>query len=558
MYKTKNTKKIFDICYNNIIKMSAKFLFIYFIRMGNKWFDTDARTDWWDEISMSSSTSIWERSEKWWLSTWNWVDVSKKRLSHVLLAEKSRKAIKEEEKKINGLDNKIELNAHRIQLDITQLNSFLAAFAETEINNNDLFQDFVLTIKSLWFIDDEWNANVNAFLTVYWNQDLLDQYIDNMSTTSTNDGTIDDDQNTKEIVNNDEDIMQIVKDKVAARDIIKNKLDEAYAKLMVLQMWYNKIDFLGWKIEEMKKNIEKLFRKGNEFQKKAEKISEKILDLISSGALEQRLYLWNEAHLEDSVLWENVDAQLKNIIDMYKNKEYVETHGLKLPKTILLFWDVNSWKNFAAKVLATEIWRDMYTINKQDICWGTFWDDPINALKWIFLTIAEKKKPCIIFLDEIDKILDIYKGSPYNEIVWNAILSHMLYVRDSDLDIITIWWITNKNNVDGDFLKYDNFGTQIFLPELDDDNRFKYFEILKGKYGSKNVEFADMQKDYIINMLSSYSKDVIKKLVDMAVESAVTRNIWLWWEVVIVEQADFDRASSILKESEKTKTKKYL
>ncbi|MBQ2600489.1 AAA family ATPase [bacterium] len=38
-------------------------------------------------------------------------------------------------------------------------------------------------------------------------------------------------------------------------------------------------------------------------------------------------------------------------------------------------------------------------------------------MKLIFLTIAEKKKPCIIFLDEIDKILDTYKSSVYQETV---------------------------------------------------------------------------------------------------------------------------------------------
>ena len=134
----------------------------------------------------------------------------------------------------------------------------------------------------------------------------------------------------------------------------------------------------------------------------------------------------------------------------------------------------------------------------------------------------------------------------------------MMYVKDSDLDIITIWGITNKNAVDGDFLKYDNFWTQIFLPDLDNEKRIKYFEILKWKYTSKNVDFVSIGKDKLIDMLSGYSKDVIKKLVDMAVESAVTRNVWWGWKIVHVEQFDFDKALSIIKWSEETKNKKYL
>lgn len=486
--------------------------------MGNKELDSKS----WDDISMSSSNIIGERSDsKWWLSTGTWVDLSKRRLSHALLAEKSKKAIKEKEKRLDSKGNDIELNEHKKQLENAFLSHYQAAFVESQLSNFDLSSTIFVDLNNLWF------DSIEEFKSAVTNEDYIAEYLSVYE--------------TKE-----------------EKEAMLQAINQIYEKCVSLELSDKKIRFLESKIKEKKEEIEKLFWTWNDLQKQADDISEQILDLISSWALEQRLYLWNEAYLKDSVLGEEVDDQLKKIIDMYKNREYVESHGLKLPKTILLFWETNSWKNFAAKVLSTEIWRDMYTINKQDIWWWTFWDDPISALKLIFLTIAEKKKPCIIFLDEIDKILDTYKSSVYQETVWNTILSHMMYVKDSDLDIITIWGITNKNAVDGDFLKYDNFWTQIFLPDLDNEKRIKYFEILKWKYTSKNVDFVSIEKDKLIDMLSGYSKDVIKKLVDMAVESAVTRNVWWGWKIVHVEQFDFDKALSIIKWSEETKNKKYL
>ncbi|MBO4516357.1 hypothetical protein J5751_02780 [bacterium] len=63
------------------------------------------------------------------------------------------------------------------------------------------------------------------------------------------------------------------------------------------------------------------------------------------------------------------------------------------------------------------------------------------------------------------------------------------------------------------------------MPDFDSEKLANYFEILKNKYKSNNVEFFNIDEKRVLEMFSNYPKDVIKKLVDMAVKNAVVRNI---------------------------------
>lgn len=467
-----------------------------------------------DRANTSESTTPFDKSEKW--HEWPF-----RKLSHVLLAENLKTTLKQQEKRIDIYGKKLENKEQELQISHTLLNNFLSSYAEWIVKQDSAYIDFHQSLLTLWFKD-------------------IQDFLDFMQ---------------------DEKRQQEFKWRYSKKEQegIWQALNELYMSYLTIILWDKKIESIENQIRWVKEQIKKVLKQSSNIQSKIDKTEEDMEKTLSEWLLEQCLYLWQEATLQDSVLWKNVDSQLKNIIDMYKNREFIEKHGLKLPKAVLLFWDINSWKSFAAKVLSTEIWRDMYIIKEEDICWWKFWSDPIAALGVIFSRIVEQKKSCIIFLDWIDQILDIFKGSAeYKQIVWNTILSHMMDIKDSDLDIMIIWGITNKNAVDDRFLKYDNFEEQIFLPDFDDEKLANYFEILKNKYKSKNVEFLDVDEKRILEMFSNYPKDVIKKLVDMAVKNAAVRNIWLWWDIINVEYVDFEKAFSTLKSSENYKNKKYL
>ena len=184
-----------------------------------------------------------------------------------------------------------------------------------------------------------------------------------------------------------------------------------------------------------------------------------------------------------------------------------------------------------------------------------FYGEMVNTIK--NCTEQEKKETCIIFLDEIDKILDIGKDSNYQQYIWNTILNNISKIKDSDLDILVIWAITNKNMVDDRFFKYDNFSKQLFLPWIDEDAKWKLLKILQTWYEWKNFDFKWVNNQSILEKFKPYSQDTIKEVVKSALENALIRNISKWEKIVHVKDCDFDTAFSSLKETE-SKNNKYF
>lgn len=94
---------------------------------------------------------------------------------------------------------------------------------------------------------------------------------------------------------------------------------------------------------------------------------------------------------------------------MYNNPTYFTDRGIALPKSILFSGSTDTGKTFAAKLLASEIGRKMYHIKAHDL-FSEENLDPNAMLYFLFSSIIEKtqetKEPCIIFLDEIEKIID--------------------------------------------------------------------------------------------------------------------------------------------------------
>ena len=478
--------------------------------------DQNNLAQWSDTITMSNLNK-WEWDKKSGVRVEKGIPLPTRQLSHVLLAEQQKDKIKKEEERIIKLADKIELNDQKIQAETTLLNDFQSAYVSNMLNDHDATVAFSMALQWLWFED------VNSFLSVYTNEKLLNEYL-----------------NTQ------------YPDEKSRKDA-QAYFADAFEKFLASELSTEKVEFLSNCIKAKNKDIEKLFRVWNRLQANVNKSTEKIRDLLYWWWLEQCLYLWNEAFLKDSVLWDDIDSQLRNIIDMYKNKDYVESHWLSLPKTLLLFGWPSSWKGFAAKLLATEMWRKMYMLKSEDI-WGL--GDPMETLWAIFSLIEEKKEPCIVFLDEIDKIMEIVKDPNYQESLWSVILKNISRFKNSDLDILIIWAISNKNIVDDRFFKYENFEKQLFLSELDREKKWKMFEILVQKYSDKGIDFSSLDKQKIVDRLS-FPQDGIKELVKNAVENAVIRNLWEWWEIQVLD-SDFEKAFNFLASAQSQKNKKYF
>ena len=265
----------------------------------------------------------------------------------------------------------------------------------------------------------------------------------------------------------------------------------------------NKINEL--KIEEAKIYSEyyKLVMDTKELSENFEKTNEKY---FLNSYLSTR-----NASLDSFVSDPLVEKQISNIIEL--NKKW-----LPIPKTILLYWSTNSWKSYAANVLATELWRKMYHIKSYDIF--TWWfSDPNAMLDAIFTWAIKKKEPCIIFLDEIESYTQWYDGSPYERLLENTIRHHVSKIKESSLDIIVIWAISNKNKVGPELFKQDVFSKQIFFTRLDKEKSEILFNKIIEEKGLKLWKDVNIHKIFEKNLKNSnVSPEYMKKIISFTID----------------------------------------
>ena len=179
----------------------------------------------------------------------------------------------------------------------------------------------------------------------------------------------------------------------------------------------------------------------------------------------------------------------------------------------------------------------MYHIKSYDIF--TWWfSDPNAMLDAIFNWAIKKKEPCIIFLDEIENFAWWYEWSPYQNLMENTIRHHISKIKDSSLDIMVIWAISDKNKVWTSLLKQDVFSKQIYFDTLSEDKCIKFIKQIAKEYNiNLNIDI-----DKLVNSLKddNRSQESIKKLINIAIDfhkmgNEETENITLLEE-------DFDKA----------------
>lgn len=261
------------------------------------------------------------------------------------------------------------------------------------------------------------------------------------------------------------------------------KFEKLYAKVKkqcnnYLELSYQ-IELLTDKISELESNKAKIYTDYYNWVKDEKKMLDNMGDLNKTYSLNSYLFTKNVS-FDSFVSSELVEKQIANIIE--RNKKW-----LPLPKTILLYWKSNLWKSYAAKVLASELWRKMYHIKSCDIKNSEF-PDAWAMLDAIFLWAINKKEPCIIFLDEIEEFSKGLEWSVYQDETENTIRHHISKIKESSLDIMIIWAISDKNKVNQSLLKQDVFSKQIFFTSLTAD---KYEDLFCKMVKSKVVKLWD-------------------------------------------------------------------
>lgn len=291
------------------------------------------------------------------------------------------------------------------------------------------------------------------------------------------------------------------------------KFDKLYAKVKkqcnnYLELSYQ-IDLLTDKIAELEAEEAKIYTDYYNWVKEVEKMSDNMDDLNKAYFLNSYLSTKNVS-FDSFVSSELVEKQIANIIEL--NKQWKP-----IPKTILLYWKSNLWKTYAANVLASELWRKMYHIKSYDIFTGWL-SDPNAMLDAIFSWAIKMKEPCIIFLDEIEDFSCGDNWWPYQNLVENTIRHHISKIKDSSLDIMIIWAISNRNKVTSNLMKQDVFSKQIYFAPLSPEKYSKLFQTMLSDKGVKVCE--DFNVESLIKGIkdTDCDQEYLKKLIDMAID----------------------------------------
>lgn len=108
----------------------------------------------------------------------------------------------------------------------------------------------------------------------------------------------------------------------------------------------------------------------------------------------------NRISFDDVIGYEKEKEELKEIQNFIVNVKKYEEIGARIPKGILLLGESGNGKTLMAKALSSEINIPFYSIGDElnD-------DDTVKSIRKVF-SEARKNAPCVIFIDEIDKMCE--------------------------------------------------------------------------------------------------------------------------------------------------------
>lgn len=299
-----------------------------------------------------------------------------------------------------------------------------------------------------------------------------------------------------------------------------------------LELLYQ-IDLIEAKIDKLENEENTLYSSYYTKIKEAKKMEEDMEKLNETYFLNSYLSTKN-APLDNFISAPLVEKQISNIIELNKQ-------GKPIPKTILLYWSLNSWKSYAANVLATELWRKMYHIKSYDIF--TWWfSDPNAMLDAIFTWAIKKKEPCIIFLDEIESYTQWYDGSPYERLLENTIRHHVSKIKESSLDIMVIWAISDKKKVSPDLFKQDVFSQQIFFTWISKERAEVLFNKIIEEKGAKLWDDVNIHKLFEKRLKNIYvDPEYMKTIIAFTIDFSKLNKSWDS-DNITLSKKDFDDA----------------
>lgn len=211
---------------------------------------------------------------------------------------------------------------------------------------------------------------------------------------------------------------------------------------------------------------------------------------------------------------ENVKREIDlKIIKPLENAELFASYGKKVGGGILLYGPPGCGKTFIAKATAGQINANFISIGLDDIL--DMWQGNSEKNLHKYFELARSKKPCVIFLDEIDalgaKRSDLRQSAGKNVI--NQFLAELDGINSDNEGVLIIGATNTPWHLDTAFRRPGRFDRIIFVPPPDEKSKEHIIKLkLEGK-PQKNIDYRKVAKK-----TPDYSGADINAMIDIAIE----------------------------------------
>ncbi len=181
---------------------------------------------------------------------------------------------------------------------------------------------------------------------------------------------------------------------------------------------------------------------------------------------------WN-----DIIISSSLREELTTVVNLLKNsKGATETFGIDIPKGILLSGPPGNGKTSIARILANQAGLNFFTITN-DLLISKYVGESEKYLTRVFEE-AERQKPSIVFIDEIDSIAR--SRSESSERWAENLLNHLLQLLDGiySLEGVFVIGATNRPElIDAAIKRPGRLSKEVVIPSPDEETRAKLFSL---------------------------------------------------------------------------------
>ena len=237
--------------------------------------------------------------------------------------------------------------------------------------------------------------------------------------------------------------------------------------------------------------------------------------------------------LEDIIGLDECKEELQQIIDMLKNRNKFIEVGAEIPRGALLIGEPGTGKTFTAKAIAGECNMPFISCSGSDFI-EIYQGSGTKRVRELF-ELANEKKPCIIFIDEIDSIGS--RGNHSNRegvSTINKILTEMDGFMEKNNDIFVMAATNSYDMLDKALIRNGRFEYKIHFEYPNKNERKQLFEMYfkkkkldksfihdqernfetlsSGTYGMTGADIKSISqisaREFVRNLLKNNNKDI--------------------------------------------------